>query len=242
MCLAIFKNENVELPSKETLRIGFNNNPHGAGFAFSNFQKVTTFKGFFDFDEFYNALIENVKKEYFCIIHFRYATHGTKDINNCHPFIMHDGYDAMIHNGVVNLGIVSEEHSDTYYLSKEIENGNIINHDMFLNTNNKVAIIAPKTHTIYGKWYKHNDVWYSNGTFKKDLTKYQKENKDYQLCDCCGDVGKDYFSTDVGYHFCYKCLENKEVLIRDCKNCKEPTTNHYCNACNNKGFKTPYFL
>lgn len=54
------------------------------------------------------------------VIHFRYATHGAKDYNNCHPFTILDmdkghAYDlGMVHNGVISsFSDHKSAHSDT---------------------------------------------------------------------------------------------------------------------------------
>lgn len=258
MCIAIYKPKDVELPSKEILKICFSNNPHGAGFVtdiIGSYPGISTYKGYFTFDEFYEKFINNVKKEHVCLIHFRFATHGSKNIENCHPFVFYkydfnDKYgehpatfSALIHNGVVNNGLKNQKHSDTFWLTKQIECGKKINNETFKDTNNKVAIInSDKSIELFGSWIEDNGIFYSNGTYRFDcIEESKKQNKKFTFCDCCGILGEDFLETDVGYHFCKKCLDNY-IVLNKCQNCGNLTTNKYCNTCNNLGFSTNYFI
>jgi predicted glutamine amidotransferase len=258
MCIAIVKRKDVAIPSYETLETCFDNNPDGAGFAFKkdNEKGVEVKKGFFTFESFYKELIENINEKDTAIIHFRYATHGIKDANNCHPFMFKefshfDKYNeyihnncAMIHNGVINNGCKNIKHSDTYWLSKQLERGLEINNEVMKETNNKVAILYNDGFIkLYGEWIEENNILFSNGSYRYNAKKQSEiDNKDYMFCDCCGKLGENYFSTDVGYHFCDLCIKSNEAKIHECKNCKKLTTNYYCDTCNNLGFKIDYFL
>ena len=96
MCVIIVKPAGRNLPSYETLKACSYCNPHGFGFA--------TSRGIYksmDFETFYDFLISNVKKSDACIIHFRYATHGSRCKRNCHPFAHGDLFFA--HNGILNV-------------------------------------------------------------------------------------------------------------------------------------------
>lgn len=82
------------MPDFETLRAAARCNPHGFGFVSSN---GIYWRGL-DFNELVRQL-RRVGKEDACIIHFRYATHGSHKKGNCHPFRSDDLYFA--HNGVL---------------------------------------------------------------------------------------------------------------------------------------------
>ncbi len=99
MCVAIYKPANIQL-TKKTLHKCFLENSDGAGFAYldENGHAVIS-KGYFSFGEFWRAYREHMPKE--AIIHFRWATHGTTDKENCHPFALPGG-GALIHNGVIS--------------------------------------------------------------------------------------------------------------------------------------------
>lgn len=95
MCLLIVKPKGVKMPKKSILRKAHMCNPHGCGFASTN----DYFKSL-DFDTFYDRL-KQVDIDEACIIHFRYATHGTVKRSNCHPFRHKDVFFA--HNGILPI-------------------------------------------------------------------------------------------------------------------------------------------
>ena len=94
MCVIAIKNKGVSLPSESELRMAFECNPHGCGFVSSS---GLYWRGM-DFEEFYEKL-QDVSIDDACIIHFRYATHGSHKPSNCHPFKYGDLYFA--HNGIL---------------------------------------------------------------------------------------------------------------------------------------------
>ncbi len=56
MCLSIVKNPNAKL-SRSTLKNGYSNNPHGAGYAYALNDQIVMEKGFFSFSSFYKAFL-----------------------------------------------------------------------------------------------------------------------------------------------------------------------------------------
>lgn len=119
MCVIATKSHGYLLPNEETLRRCFTSNPDGAGFAWSNKDKVFWKKGFTTFNEFYAALKavfpdETSERASACIMHFRIGTHGPKkSLSHTHPFPV-DGADmqslcalegetqmALFHNGIL---------------------------------------------------------------------------------------------------------------------------------------------
>lgn len=92
MCVICICKAN-NLPTKREMKMMYNANPHGMGFC----SKSTFFKTM-DFDEFYKE-IQKVPKGEEVIMHFRLATHGSKRVENCHPFKSHGWCFA--HNGVI---------------------------------------------------------------------------------------------------------------------------------------------
>lgn len=128
MCVICYKPASVSFPDRATLENCFYNNPDGAGYAVwrngDNF--VTYRKGFFLFDDLYNALMdENIQKEDIVAVHFRIATHGKVNAKNCHPFCVTDDKElvsstegfcksVVIHNGILGKKYSSDKNvSDT---------------------------------------------------------------------------------------------------------------------------------
>lgn len=90
MCIAIVSPQGVALPSKDKLLLSFCNNPDGAGFCYASHGTVYVYKGFFDFDSFYERLMTCDKRYNLTkngvLLHFRISTHGSINRANCHPF------------------------------------------------------------------------------------------------------------------------------------------------------------
>lgn len=179
MCQAIVKPEGLRVP-EETLRNAWRDNTDGAGFAVLQDGQVTIYKGYFKFRKFYKAYRKFEK--YPCLIHFRYATHGVHDAENCHPFKVSDD-TAMIHNGILSKFLPSalEKRSDTRVLVEEHITPCVVRSGLtayeFLNNEgvrylieglipgNKLAFLSPSGFTIYnerlGQW--KDGIWYSAG-------------------------------------------------------------------------------
>ena len=108
MCIAIYKPKNNVI-SKDTLAECFRSNRDGAGFMYVEKKELKILKGFFTFDEFWDAYEPHQEK--LAVIHFRIKTHGPVAVENCHPFVVNNGL-GFIHNGIIS-GYGSIDHSDT---------------------------------------------------------------------------------------------------------------------------------
>ena len=97
MCVLIYKPKGVDLPDLRIIERAQMYNPHGNGFATlsGNVFKTT------DRERFLYVLEAVVNKEDDAMIHLRYATHGSKIKENCHPFEA-DGF-IFAHNGVLPI-------------------------------------------------------------------------------------------------------------------------------------------
>lgn len=115
MCIAIYKDAG-KLISKATLQECFDSNPDGAGFLYVENRKLHLQKGFFTFEEFYEAYLPHEEKQ--CLIHFRIKTHGKINADMCHPFMVTNNL-GFIHNGVIT-GYSNGDTSDTYQFNEEV--------------------------------------------------------------------------------------------------------------------------
>lgn len=115
MCIAIYKPAGKTI-DKENLQQCFKINSDGAGFLVAKDKKLTLKKGFFTFDEFYEAYLPYENEQ--CLIHFRIKTHGEINKDNCHPFMINKGL-GFIHNGIIN-GFGLGDISDTRHFNSSI--------------------------------------------------------------------------------------------------------------------------
>lgn len=143
MCIIVAKNKGVKMPSMDTLRNCFDNNPDGAGFMLANGDAVYGFKGLMTFEEF-EAELKKAKKSFgsldklSVVMHFRISTHGSVVSGNTHPFPLKGGYREMrrtewvadqgfAHNGIIlqtsdDDDITKHNVSDTMVFAKKYIN------------------------------------------------------------------------------------------------------------------------
>lgn len=111
MCIAIVKPRGVSL-AEDRLRICFENNPDGAGFAIATDSGVAIHKGYTSFSAFWTAYRELRVDEHVALVHFRITTRGENSARNHHPFPVAAG--ALVHNGTIGwLGQAGKGPSDT---------------------------------------------------------------------------------------------------------------------------------
>lgn len=177
MCIAIWKDKDLTI-SKERLQECFNSNPDGAGFMYIDNKQLKMQKGFFKFNDFWEAYEPLQSKK--CVIHFRIKTHGAINVDNCHPFEISPAL-GFVHNGVIS-GYGEGDISDTRDFN------NLILKPMVAKWGNLALFEPAIKHLIeerigYSKLIfldkqgKHNifneekgvwdeDVWYSNTSYK----------------------------------------------------------------------------
>ena len=115
MCLAILKTKEGKLPAS-ALEIASRSNNDGFGIAVALGEKLHIVK---------SMRLDDVKKtlekfrDFPSIIHLRLATHGEKNVGNCHPFLVDDS-TAFIHNGVITIPTPDKDKSDTWHFANLI--------------------------------------------------------------------------------------------------------------------------
>lgn len=179
MCLIIYKPADKEVEESQ-LRRGFMSNPNGAGIMYSKDGKLIVEKGLFNVQ----AVIDRVKAidaeldTHICI-HFRLATSGNQDKDNCHPFKVNKNL-AVMHNGI--FGAYSYHNtpkSDTWMFTEQVLQTlpkDFINKSgtrfllekyckselsklVFMNNKGEVDIVNEKA----GSW--SNGLWFSSGYY-----------------------------------------------------------------------------
>jgi predicted glutamine amidotransferase len=179
MCLAIAsKGKRVEETHIEN---AFAHNSDGAGYAYVKDGEIIIEKGFFNVGELlesYASMPENAPH----LLHFRLATAGKENAENCHPFKVSDGI-AYIHNGIIHDARTCANYSDTYYFNEDYlkpllakryallkEPAFIKLLEEFIGKFNKLAFLNREGQIILvneeaGHWDDDEQIWYSNRSY-----------------------------------------------------------------------------
>ena len=97
MCVICVKPKGVDMPTNEILKAMYKANHDGCGFC----TPTKSYKGL-SFASFMRE-IKSVSKDEPCIMHFRWATHGSVKRSNCHPFYDYQTGVWFAHNGILNV-------------------------------------------------------------------------------------------------------------------------------------------
>ena len=121
MCLLVVASPN-STPRKKDLECASCNNPHGFGFAVITPNGIVTGRGMSS-KKVIKQFLE-VRKEFpdsYAMFHARYATHGVKNEENCHPFKVKNSYDTYLaHNGILDINIsAGDRRSDTRIFAED---------------------------------------------------------------------------------------------------------------------------
>ncbi len=197
MCVAIYKPQNVQIPSLATLEKCWIANPDGAGFAMlSGDQKyaIEIHKGYMTWKNFVTAFEKYRLAEFTgeLFLHFRIATHGGISPGNTHPFsftqdvklLQHTNVlsnYALIHNGILPIRPELKGISDTMELCRRLaQNGLYQNIPAIFNLiqgmagDNKIAVMTAEKVHLFGDWENIDGVFFSNTLwdwrgFERDL-------------------------------------------------------------------------
>ena len=173
MCIAILQKSGATITRRQ-LRNCWENNSDGAGLAWIEKGELLTFKELDSFKRFYKsyrAVVNRLGRETKMLVHFRWATHGWVDEDNCHPFMVHDKL-AFIHNGIISINTPANK-SDTVMFNERflknlprnmIHRARVIDHIDRRAQSILVFLDAGNDHLIIGedKGHWENNVWYSN--------------------------------------------------------------------------------
>ena len=183
MCLLTFMPPKVNIEYTKAC-VAAKSNPHGFGFAIHAENRIIK-----DHDMDFQKLWERwsiirATEQGAAIFHFRIATHGTNDVDNCHPFnIGDDQKTVMAHNGMLPLRMpIDDNRSDTKLFAQYVmpSMGGITSLDN-TSTFTKLADWAIGSKLVfltvdplaeydwyivneeYGHWA--NDMWWSNKSY-----------------------------------------------------------------------------
>ena len=124
MCMLCFIAPGLT-PEREKLENSALNNPHGFGWAIAipsenRILQERTMSA----DDSINRFLEmrSYYPEGYALWHARYATHGSKTVENCHPFAVgNDERTYLAHNGILDITIAkNDDRSDTKVFAEDL--------------------------------------------------------------------------------------------------------------------------
>ena len=164
----------------------FNDNPHGMGLLYGDGNRMVFHKQMADPSSFYKEYVAVRRKHPNTpiAIHFRFATHGRTDLDNCHPFLV-DASVGFIHNGILDVED-DEEISDTRVFNERflkvlpsdfiwdetlvrvISNASTGSKLVFLDYEGNYLITGERA----GHWDAAKVNWYSNHCYAKSESRF----------------------------------------------------------------------
>ena len=181
MCVAIYKPENVQTPSLDTLKKCWDANPDGAGFALctgGDKYAIEIHKGYMTWKSFviaYEKYLADFTGD--LLLHFRIATHGGISPGNTHPFSLTGDVKllkhtnvltnyALIHNGILPIepsGDISDTMEFCRRLAPLYQNiPSAFNLIEGMAGNNKIAVMTRERVHLFGQWERIDGVYFSN--------------------------------------------------------------------------------
>lgn len=209
MCLITLIPPNIELPL-EGIRLGADSNPDGHGWAVASAEFGLVIGKSMDAEQAIEGLIAERERQgpgSVAMAHSRLGTHGTKNLDNVHPFYVPDGYgtghdnDTVVaHNGIMPSlwhPSVKDTRSDTRVFADRTATWYITERGVpsrrggkmlgeMIGKGNKLVFLStrfggrPMVRIINvdsGTW--EGGVWYSNEWFKRKrpTTHYSRDGK-----------------------------------------------------------------
>lgn len=181
MCVIIYKPAGVPMPSKDILTACYHANSDGVGFCTPN----AMFKGT-DVNSILREL-SKVKTCEPCLIHFRFATHGSVCDANCHPFANNKTY--FMHNGVLSIRPVGDmtdsETAFRKYIVPRIEKYGLSSKSVELAVNkmiggSKFAFMQGYRVYLFGRFESYEGCLYSNLRWQYHLDRLKSFNSVFQ--------------------------------------------------------------
>lgn len=212
MCLLIASPGGRAVPF-ERIKTASENNPHGIGIAVADGADVRT-RRMMTPKQAYRAVRTAEKRGLPYLLHFRYATHGTADKANCHPFRFGGGQFALAHNGIIHGVRRAPHESDTLgfvrFAAPAIEREGIESSvkwiESYVGRSNKIALIDSEgtiaiANELAGEW--DGGVWYSNRTYEPQSWDVGGTPVATSPCqsipELTADEYREFFRSELGY-------------------------------------------
>lgn len=174
MCL-IIASQNGVLPSADIIKRAAQDNPHGWGLMYATKRGIQVHKGMRN--SALKPILERAKGLPY-VLHFRWATHGPKTVDNCHPFKVNRDL-WMAHNGIIQIDTTSVPlRSDSWHFARTL--GDLLREEPdwlkdqkvfirdiedFIGKSNKIAFLRPSGELFIANEQagtREGDIWYSN--------------------------------------------------------------------------------
>lgn len=253
MCLLVVCKPN-STPSRQDLHNGACSNPHGYGFAIVADGRIITERSMSAKKSIRRFL--QLREQYpngYAMWHARYATHGVKNEQNCHPFqVGDDPQTYLAHNGVLDTFIESgDKRSDTRVFAEDtlpklggvsaLNDENIYRMIESWATGSKIAVLSVNPLAEYqlylineklGTW-DDDGVWWSNSSYKR--TTYTPSVRQSDSIMGYADDEATYWEKQEAYYNMYADDPN---IIDMCPMCEamisldeSETTCEFCASC-----------
>lgn len=233
MCLIIAA-PNGGAPDMEQVLAGWSDNPDSWGIMAAHNRRLMIRRGLCT-ESLLSALTDIGDSPW--AIHFRWATHGRKDLGNAHPFkIRRNLY--MMHNGVIGIDCTADPlRSDTYHYTRYLQSIGITprsinaaereqeigygNKLVFMDNAGEITIANERAGTwLEGQWYSNTHSMRRRVTSKWNWREYTPPNElfddsgEVDCCDCCG-ATEGLTLTDNLDRLCGDCLTWEGAYERD---------------------------
>ena len=172
MCVIIIKDAGTRIVKKD-IENAWLSNPDGAGIAVVDGDETWMSKGYRSADELYDDLRQLQHDD--VVIHLRYATHGIKSLELCHPFVISEDTDiatqlycktseqVLCHNGIL-AGFGDHLESDTLQFVRDVlARLSLEQRDALLsNTQGKFVTVHNGRIEYYGEFAEYKELLVSN--------------------------------------------------------------------------------
>ena len=256
MCLLVVCKPNA-IPKREELTEGACSNPHGYGFAMVIDGKIFRYRTMSARKAVSKFL--HMRQQYpqgYAIWHARYATHGVKNEDNCHPFQVGDDVDTVLaHNGVLDTFIsVGDKRSDTRVFAEDtlpklggvraLEDENIYRMIEGWASGSKIAVLTTNSQAQYqlylineklGHW-DDNGVWWSNSSYKRSTYSYSSSYYKSTPKPIAPAKSHEDYETEQAYYSELLAKSDEEYIVIDmCPMCEAlidiDVSAEYCQYC-----------
>lgn len=255
MCLLVVCKPN-STPSRQDLHNGACSNPHGYGFAIVADGKIITERSMSAKKSIRRFL--QLREQYpdgYAMWHARYATHGVKNEQNCHPFQVGDDTQTYLaHNGVLDTFIEQgDKRSDTRVFAEDtlpklggvsaLNDENIYRMVSSWASGSKIAILSVNPDAEYqlylineksGTW-DDNGVWWSNSSYKRTTYDYTPSVRQSNSIVGYSDDDVTYWEKQEAY---YNLYATDPTIVDMCPMCdamisldESETTCEFCASC-----------